>query len=67
MSKFLDAMDDAEVDRIMRMSHAELVAEVRARGEDPDQVIREVSETIQRAKVEAYRRQKSAYGQSPGE
>lgn len=58
MSKFLDAMDDAEVDRLMRMPYAELVAEVHARGEDPEQIIREVTEIIQRAKAEAYRRQK---------
>lgn len=50
--------EDAEVGRIMNLSHAELVAEARARGEDPAEIVAEVSEIIQRAKTEAYRRAK---------
>ena len=58
MSKFLDDLDDMEVDRILRLSHAEIVAEIKAHGEDPDKIVREINETIQRAKRDAYREQK---------
>ena len=69
MSKFLDALDDMEVDRILRLSHAELVAEIRARGEDPDKILREIDQVIMRAKRDAYREQalRQRDGQSSNE
>ena len=50
--------EDAEVARIMRLSHAELVAEAHARGEDPKKIVAEVDDIIQSAKAEAVRRSK---------
>ena len=47
--------EDAEVARIMRLSHAELVAEAHARGEDPKKIVAEVDDIIQSAKAEAGR------------
>src|SRR5215469_7341457 len=58
MSKWISEAEDAEVDRIMRLSHAELVAEATARGEDPDEAVRWVNDVIQRAKRAAYEEQK---------
>jgi len=54
MSDWLDAADDAEVDRIMRLSHADLVAEAKERGEDPAATVEWVNRVIQEAKRAAY-------------
>lgn len=66
MSAFLAALDEIEVERILGLTHVELVAEIKARGEDPDKIIREIDETIQRAKRYCYEAEKlrSANGQT---
>jgi hypothetical protein len=58
MSEFLEMLDEIEVERILNMSHAELVEEIKARGENPDKIIREIDETIQRAKRFFYEAEK---------
>lgn len=52
---------DAEIDRLMQLSYADLRAEFIARGEDPDQEIAKVKTIIDRAKADAYRRSKDVY------
>ena len=52
---------DVEIDRLMRLSYADLRAEFIARGEDPDKEIAKVTAIIDRAKADAYRRAKDTY------
>lgn len=54
-------IEDAECERIMKMTLAEIIAEIRAQGRDPIEVISEVDRVICAAKVEAYRRRMKLY------
>ncbi len=53
---WITAAEDAEVNRILRLSHKELVAEIEARGESVAEILAEVHEIYGRAKREAYAR-----------
>lgn len=56
MSRWITEAEDAEVNRILRLSHKELVAEIEARGENVAEILAEVHEIYGRAKREAYAR-----------
>ena len=59
MSDWITKADDTEVNRILALSHAELLAEIAARGENPAEILVQVNCIYSRAKAEAYRRQRS--------
>ena len=54
-------MDDIEVQRILAMSHDELIADCHARGVIPERIVEEVDRIISEAKVAAYRRRMKLY------
>ena len=56
MSKWITEAEDAEVARILRLTHKELVAEIKARGENEADVLARVRAIYFRAKREAYER-----------
>jgi len=58
MSDWITKADDAEVNRILALSHSDLLAEIAARGENPAEILEQVSRIYSNAKAEAYRRQR---------
>lgn len=57
--------DDAECKRILAMSHDEIVAYIRERGEEPADIEAEVDRIIGAAKVDAYRRRMKLFVRQP--